>query len=86
MNPRPVHFMLGGTAIELETDIRKWYSGKEQILRFEIPVPAAGEYETGLWLPDGSEILRNREEYSIRCANPLNFRNGINEFGIKISI
>ena len=86
VNPRPVYFMLGGTAIELETDIRKWYSGEEQTLSFEIPVPAAGEYETGLWLPDGSEILQNREEYSIRCANPLNFRNGINEFGIRISI
>ena len=86
VNPRKVYFMLGSSPIELKTDIRKWYSAEEQILKFDIPVPASGKYETGLWLPDSSENLRNREEYAIRCANPLTFRNGVNEFDITISM
>lgn len=86
VNPRKVYFILGNTPIELKTDIQKWYSGEEQNLHFDLPLPAPGEYKTGLWLPDAFEILRDREEYAIRCANPLKFRNGINEFGITISI
>ena len=86
VNPRKVFFMLGKEPIELKSEIQKWYSGEEQQLTFDIPVPAAGEYETGLWLPDGSKILQDRPEYAIRCANELNFKNGINEFGIKITI
>ena len=86
VNPRKVYFVLGGQPTELKTDLRKWYSGEEQILHFELTLPSAGEYETGLWLPDGSDILRSREDYAIRCANPLVFKNGINCFGIKIKI
>ena len=84
VNPRKVYLALGKQRIELNTDIRKWYSRQEQILTFEVSVSGGEEYEAGLWMPDGSEILQDREEYAIRCANPLYFKNGVNWFGIKI--
>ncbi|MBO4632907.1 MAG: DUF4832 domain-containing protein, partial [Lentisphaeria bacterium] len=86
VNFRPVFLVLGEQRFELATDIRKWYSGEMQVLNFDLPLPPAGDYEAGFWLPDGSEILRSREEYAIHCANPLEFKNGINCFGIKIKI
>ena len=86
VNPRKVYLALGKERIELNTDLRTWYSGQEQNLSFELPLPSSGEYETGLWLPDDSEVLKDREEYAIRCANALMFRDGVNWFGIKLKI
>ena len=86
VNPRKVYLALGGERIELDTDLRTWYSGKEQCLTFEHPLPPPGEYEAGLWLPDGSEVLKDREDYAIRCANDLTFRDGVNWFGISLKI
>lgn len=86
VNPRPVFFVLGEERIALKTDVRRWYSGQEQTLSFDIPLPPPGNYETGLWMPDAAEVLRNREEYAIRCANPLQFRDGVNWFGKELVI
>lgn len=86
VNPRPVFFALGKERIALDADVRKWYSGQEQTLSFDIPLPPSGSYEAGLWLPDAAETLRDREEYAIRCANQLTFRGGINWLGKKISL
>ena len=86
VNFRKVFFILGEERIELDTDLRRWYSGAEQCLTFDLALPAPGEYETGLWLPDNSEVLKNRREYAIRCANPLEFENGVNRFGVTVKI
>ena len=86
VNPRPVFFVLGKERVALDADIRKWYSGQEQTLVFDIPPPPPGSYEAGLWLPDAAETLRDRSEYAIRCANPLDFTDGVNWFGKKITV
>ena len=86
VNPRPVFFVLGKERIALDADVRQWYSGQEQTLSFDIPLPPLGSYEAGLWLPDAAATIRNREEYAIRCANPLDFTDGVNWFGKKITV
>ena len=86
VNPRPVFLALGRERIALEADIQRWYSGEEQTLEFDLPLPPPGSYEVGLWLPDAAEILRYRPEYAVRCANPLDFHDGINWFGTSVVI
>ena len=84
VNPRPVYLMLGDTAYQIECEIRKWYSGKEQILTFDFPAPSQANSPVGLWLPDAAENLRNDPAYAIRCANALDFKDGINWLGIRL--
>ncbi len=92
VNPRPVKLVLANTTarheFEFNTDIRRWYGhNTEQILRLDAIIPDSmepGDYEAGLWLPDASPELREIPEYTIRLANPLDFRNGVNFFTIPV--
>ena len=86
VNPRPVFLAVGNLRIPLSCDVRHWFSLEEQTLSFDFELPSPGKYEIGLWLPDASEILRSIPEYAIRCANPLEFRDGVNWFGSTIEI
>ncbi len=92
VNPRPVKLVLTRGEHQMEfdfsTEIRRWYGhNTEQLLELECAVPedaASGVYESGLWLPDESEELRRLPEYAIRLANNLEFRNGVNLFGLPV--
>ena len=84
VNPRPVYLMLGDTACRIECDVRRWYSGKEQVLTFDFPAPEKTNCPVGLWLPDAAETLRDDPDYAIRCANALEFRDGVNWFGFRL--
>lgn len=86
VNPRPVFLAVGNLRIPLSCDVRHWFSLEEQTLSFDFELPSPGKYEIGLWLPDASENLRGIPEYAIRCANPLEFRDGVNWFGSTIEI
>ncbi len=86
VNPRPVFLIVGDEEIRLDTEIRKWYSNEVQTLEFDIAAPACGEYRAGLWLPDTDGTLRNRTEYAIRCANALEFADGVNWFDFKVTV
>ncbi len=86
VNPRPVYLIVGDEKVKLPTEIRKWYSNEEQTLAFDIPQPAPGQYKVGLWMPDAAETLRHRPEYAIRCANALDYRDGVNWFDFKMSL
>lgn len=82
VNPRTVYLRLNEQAIPLDCEIRKWYSGLEQCLTFDLPFPGSlnGPLRAGLWLPDAAPVLRDRPDYAIRCANSLAFRDGVNWF------
>lgn len=86
VNPRKVYLALGKERFDLDCEIFRWYSNEEQILSFDLPLPESGSYEVGLWLPDEAETIRDRSEYAIRCANDLEFKDGVNWFGIKVNI
>ncbi len=91
-NPRPIRLVLAGkertVQLEFPCDVRRWYGGgMRQKLEVRITLPAdlpAGEYRAGLWLPDAAETISARPEYAIRCANALDFENGVNWFGAAI--
>lgn len=84
VNPRPVYLRLGKNAYLIECEIRRWYSMEEQKLVFDFPVQLDANCPVGLWLPDGAESLRNNTEYAIRCANALDFSDGVNWFGCRL--
>ncbi len=76
-NQRPVQLILKSkatgkiTAINFNTDIRKWYTGSIS-LKDKLTLPAglaAGSYDVMLNMPDNYASLANRPEYSIRLAN-----------------
>lgn len=76
-NKRTVKLVLRNKAtkevrtIDLATDIRKWYSGNNQISE-AVNIPAdmpAGEYEMLLNLPDAYASIATKPEFSIRLAN-----------------
>jgi len=76
-NQRPVQLILRNktsgkiTAIQFNTDIRKWYAGSIS-LRDDLTLPAGleiGSYELLLNMPDNYASLATRPEYSIRLAN-----------------
>lgn len=81
VNPRTVYLRLDNWAIALDCEIRKWYSGTEQILKIDAALPVSGSCRAGLWLPDESPVLRDIPEYAVRCANVLEFQDGVNWFG-----
>lgn len=81
-NARPVVIVFEGPEdhqAELElADPRYWFAADSQTVSARIQLPSditEGKYVFGFWLPDESEELRNRSEYSIRCANAGNLWN-----------
>ena len=80
VNPRTVYLKVGDNAYPLNTDLRKWYSNREQIIDFDLPAPEK-TCKIGLWMPDEAETLKNDERYAIRCANAIPFRDGVNILG-----
>ena len=80
VNPRTVYLKVGDNAYPLNTDLRKWYSNREQIISFDVPSPEKS-CKIGLWMPDEAESLKQDERYAIRCANALPFRDGVNILG-----
>lgn len=85
VNPRPVRLTLkngsGGCTFDSPVDLRRWYSGESHSLVLDTVLPAdlaPGRYQFGLWMPDADAALENLPEYAIRCANPVEFRDGIN--------
>lgn len=94
VNPRPVYLTLSN-GIEthnfaFDTDIRRWAGhGTPQKLSIEAELPdsmKAGKYRVGLAMPDGCEVLQNNPDYSIRCANPIEFKDGVNWLGMEINM
>ncbi|WP_437842446.1 DUF4832 domain-containing protein [Sorangium sp. So ce1153] len=75
-NPRPVHLVLQqGDArhvLEVDADPRRWAPGAESDLCLQAQIPAdlpPGDYQLGLWLPDGAERLRDDPRYAIRFSS-----------------
>ena len=74
------------TERRLERDLLDRAAGEFVIAgeRLEIDVPAPdGPCRAGLLMPDAAENLRGLPGYAIRCANPVDFNDGINWFGDK---
>ncbi|MGK3975956.1 DUF4832 domain-containing protein [Sorangium sp. So ce118] len=74
--PRPVYLVLqqGATrrVVEVDADPRRWAPGEESELCLGAQLPAdlpPGDYQLGLWLPDGSERLRDDPRYAIRLSS-----------------
>ena len=80
VNPRPVFLVVGGDAHRLEADPRRWFSGEERTLSFDVPAPA-GPCTLGLWMPDASPSLAADSRYALRCANAIPFLDGVNVLG-----
>ncbi len=75
-NPRPVYLVLQrGEArhvVQVDADPRRWAPGEESELCLGAQLPAnlpPGDYQLGLWLPDGSERLRDDPRYAIRLSS-----------------
>ena len=73
-NERPVLLILKRNqktfSIPLDTDIRKWYTGKTK-LQVSVTFPAdieKGKYDLFLFMPDQYASLAQRPEYAIRLA------------------
>ncbi len=81
VNPRKVYLRLNEHAIALDCEIRKWYSGAEQVLKIDAELPVSGKCRAGLWFPDAAPVLHDIPEYAVRCANALDFEDGVNWFG-----
>lgn len=76
-NKRTVKLVLRNKAtkeirsIDLATDIRRWYSGDNQVSE-SVNIPAdlpAGDYEMLLNMPDAYASIATKPEFSIRLAN-----------------
>ena len=72
---------------EFPTAIQRWEgNGAKQSLKLEADIPcdaAAGEYDFGLSMPDF--YLKDRDDYAIKCANPLRFSDCTNWLDIKLN-
>jgi hypothetical protein len=74
-NPRPVFLIARDRATgrmtrqAIPTDPRRWMPDETTTIHTDITLPP-GEYDLLLHLPDASEALRTRSEYSVRFANP----------------
>jgi hypothetical protein len=76
-NERPVFLVLENGLERHEVhldrvDPRTWEPGPDVTVSAQVRVPstiAPGTYAMGLWLPDGSDSLRDRASYAIRFAN-----------------
>ena len=80
VNPRKVYLKAGENVYPLDTDLRKWYSKEIQEIPFDLPVPEKS-CKIGLWMPDEAGSLMADDRYSIRCANAIPFKDGVNELG-----
>ncbi len=91
VNPRPVLLTLSGNGqkfeIPFDVDVRKLFGGEEHklLLEKELTLPQ-GKYRAGLSMPDEAETLRNIPEYAIRCANNIDFVDGINDLDIVLEV
>jgi hypothetical protein len=57
---------------KLDEDPRFWFTDKEVKLNIKIKLPSemrSGKYKVYLNLPDPTEVLHSRPEFSIQCAN-----------------
>ena len=81
VNPRKAYLRVDGKSFELKADLQRWFAGETQTLEFDIPAAEAQGKRLGLWLPDDSPVLRDRPEYAIRCANDIEFSDGVNWLG-----
>lgn len=93
VNPRPAQLVLQcgseRRSFPFETDVRRWYGGTEQVLKLSVTLPpemAPGIYQAGFALPDASEIPADNPEFAIRCANFLEYRDGVNQLGMEITL
>ena len=93
VTPRPVNLVLQcgseRRSFPFETDVRRWYGGTEQELTLSVALPpemAPGIYQAGFALPDASEIPADNPEFAIRCANFLEYRDGVNQLGMEITL
>ncbi len=76
-NPRPVQLLLRNkasgkvTAINFDTDIRKWYTGTIDLKQNLVlpPEVVPGTYDVLLNMPDKYASIASRPEYSIQLAN-----------------
>jgi len=76
-NTRPVELIMRNKSTNkefvftIDTDVRKWYSGNNNIKTKIITdnTMPAGNYDLFLFLPDAAESLSQRSEYAIRFAN-----------------
>jgi hypothetical protein len=77
-NPRPIELILrernsrSELLIPLDVDPRRWGAGKSITIRIDELLPPTarpGTYDLLLNLPDASERLRKRPDYSIQMAN-----------------
>ncbi|MBQ7651789.1 MAG: DUF4832 domain-containing protein, partial [Victivallales bacterium] len=92
VNPRPVLLVLksGLNRFELEfpTSIQRWHgNGVKQSLTLDADMPSdapTGVYDIGFSMPD--YYLKDRDEYAIRCANPLKFSDCTNWLDIKLNL
>ena len=85
VNPRKAYLTLcgGGRRYDFafDTDLRRWYGGETQTLKLECAADLPpGEYRAGFAMPD--EMIKDVPEYAIRCANAVEFRDGINDLEI----
>ena len=81
VNPRRAYLRIDDKAFLLESDIQRWFAGEKQTLKFDIPADNVQGKRLGLWLPDDSPVLRDVPEYAIRCANDIEFKDGVNWLG-----
>lgn len=95
-NPRPVQLILRNqktgavTAINFNTDIRKWYTGTIA-LTDKLALPsgiATGTYDLLLNMPDAYPSIATRPEYSIQLANSNTWEasTGYNKLNASIQI
>ncbi|HPY91284.1 MAG TPA: DUF4832 domain-containing protein, partial [Lentisphaeria bacterium] len=92
VNPRPVCLVLRQGEVKyafaFDTDIQRWAGhAASQKLSLTVTLPKeapVGGYAAGLWLPDGSDVLRDDHDYAIRCANALDFHDGVNWLGMEV--
>ncbi|XXX76745.1 DUF4832 domain-containing protein [Sorangium sp. So ce134] len=75
-NPRPVYLVLqqgeARRVVQVDADPRRWAPGEESELCLGAQLPAdlpPGDYQLGLWLPDGSERLRDDPRYAIQLSS-----------------
>jgi hypothetical protein len=93
VNPRKVYLTLRGNNgkrydLPFDIDIRKLYGGEKHTLKLSADAAsfAPGKYAVGLSMPDEMASLRDIPEYAIRCANMINFENGINDLEINVEL
>jgi hypothetical protein len=76
-NARPAELIMRNQSTKkefvftIDTDVRKWFSGKNTIntkIITDNTMPA-GDYDLFLFLPDSAESLSQKPEYAIRFAN-----------------